>query len=346
MTNKKKDISDAEFIKVAKGEGADVIETLERKHTASSKGKHSFNTGVGNSSQVVSEQRKSPAEMIAEIEELEREKSKNSDFDLLIGKDKHGHTFFEIVEKNKNDIGLTEGDVKFLKENPELLKEIFSIVAGKDTKTKIKEKDLQESVDIEDIFEGSFIEGTVYPNQNLIKGVCLINRVSKNNRVYLDEALNDIVRLSNGIKVNLDHLSRDVNGRARSVKDIIGKIINPRQVNGGVFGDLSVLKSQKDWIFAIAEQMPELAGMSIVAKGRISDEPDSQGRQQVESVTQLSSIDLVSNPATTKGLFENEKTFKEDEDPCKYYRTKDCVVTSFGDDADKCKFTKRNCPFK
>lgn len=341
MTNKKKDISDEEFVKTAKGIDSDVIETVEQKHTASSKGKHSFNTGVGNSSQVVSEHEKSPAEMIQEIEELEEKKSKESDFDLLVGKDKHGKTYFEIKEKNKNDLDLTEEDTKFLKENPQLLLDIFKNAESK------KEKDLQESVDIEDIFEGTFIEGTCYPNQNLIKGICLINRVSRNNRVYLDEALNDIVKLADGIKCNLDHLSRDVNGKARSVKDIIGKIINPRQVNGGVFGDLSVLKSQKDWIFAIAEQMPELAGMSIVAKGRISDERDSQGREQVESVSILTSIDLVSNPATTKGLFEaNQKQFKEDEDVCKYYRTGDCVVTNYGEDESSCKFKEQNCPFR
>lgn len=339
MTNKKKDISDEEFVKVAKGKDSNVIETVEKKHTASSEGRHSFNTGVGDSLQVVSEQRKSPAQMIQEIEELEEKKSKESDFDLLVGKDKHGKTFFEIQEKNKNDLGLTEEDMKFLRENPQLLLDIFKNAESK------KEKDLRESIDIEDFFEGTFIEGTVCQNLNLIKGICLINRVSKNNRIYLDEALKDIVKLADGIKVNLDHLSRDVNGKARSVKDLIGKIINPRQINGGVFGDLEVLKSQ-DWIFAIATQMPEMAGMSIVAKGKISDEPDSQGRQQVESVTQLTSIDLVSNPATTKGLFENKKTFKEDEDPCKYYRTKDCIVTNFGEDESSCQFKKQNCPFR
>lgn len=339
---KKKDISDAEFVETAKGKNSNVIETVEKKHTEKSSKEIKTGMGIGNSSQVCGERRKSPAEMIQEIEELEEKKSKESDFNLYVTKDKHGHTKFEIQEKNKNDLGLSDEDTQFLKDNPQLLLEIFKNAPSK------KKKDLQESADIEDIFEGTFIEGTVYPNQNLIKGVCLINRVSKNNRVYLDEALNDIVKLADGIKVNLDHLSRDANGKARSVKDLIGKIVRPRQVNGGVFGDLEVLKNQKDFVFALATQMPELAGMSIVAKGKISDEKDSQGRQQVESVTQLTSIDLVSNPATTKGLFEdeNKKQFNEDEDPCKFYRTKNCIVTTFGEDADKCKFKNMNCPFK
>lgn len=159
---------------------------------------------------------------------------------------------------------------------------------------------VREEIEFVDITEG-FKEAKIDEDLNVIKNVAIISKESKNNRIYSDEALNDVIELAEGAKSFADH---PVKGMIRSVKMLIGKLTNAHKVDGKGYADFEILENHKNWIFPIAKQMPEVAGMSIIARGKISPEKDERGREVVESVSELKSIDLVSEPATTKSLFE------------------------------------------
>ena len=251
----------------------------------------------------------------------------------------------EVEEKAENL------PVDILMERDELGKVKFLI--------KEKIKDIEETgTEITEITE-AFTEAIFEKTDNTIRNICLISVSSRNNRVYTDRALNNIVELARGVKVFADH---PVKGQIRSVRDLIGKISAPRRAGDKIYGDLKVLSNQ-DWVFDIAKQMPEIVGMSIVARGKISPEKDQKGREQVESVLALKSIDLVSEPATTNSLFEQHlgirpdgsigavsigKKFDPKSPVCKFTHTILCNVYSELDkNFENCEIFKEgeNCPY-
>jgi len=65
----------------------------------------------------------------------------------------------------------------------------------------------------------------------------------------------------------------------------------------------------------IVERFPNSIGFSISARGKFSEYLDTDGREVVEDILVLRSIDLVGTPATTNGIFEQledaEKTPEE-----------------------------------
>ena len=84
-------------------------------------------------------------------------------------------------------------------------------------------------------------------------------------------------------------------------------------------GDVQVLKGTDpgEILLALASQMPEAVGFSHRATGTTSR--DGSGMEVVDSITAVHGADIVSDPATTAGLFEalteskggRMKTFKE-----------------------------------
>ena len=142
-----------------------------------------------------------------------------------------------------------------------------------------------------------------------INGICVIARESSNGRIYSDPALDDIVHLilENG-RCFIDHRDPEdeKKGRARPVKELLGKFENPRREGQKVFADLNVLPHQEQMFFGIAEMMPDVVGMSIDGEASISPMDAENEMDLVERVTRLISTDLVSTPATTKSLFESD----------------------------------------
>lgn len=142
--------------------------------------------------------------------------------------------------------------------------------------------------------------------KGIIKGVKIIGNESANGRTYPKAVLQKARGMYEGIAVNTDHPDRS-GSKDRSVKDRLGKIANVREMADGLYGDLHVLKSHAiaDQVFEAAERMPEMLGLSHNAEGRVRHD---KGRAIVEEIIKVRSVDLVSDPATTKGLFESEQT--------------------------------------
>ena len=137
----------------------------------------------------------------------------------------------------------------------------------------------------------------------IIRGVKLLGLRSRNGRRYQENALTEAVSLYEGAKVNINHPK----GHPLSPRDyqdrlgvISGVEFRPQE---GLFGDLRfnpkhALSEQLMWD---AEHAPENVGLSHNVLARTKREGDET---VVEAITKVQSIDLVADPATTSGLFE------------------------------------------
>lgn len=139
----------------------------------------------------------------------------------------------------------------------------------------------------------------------VIRGVKLLGLRSKNGRRYQEEALSAAASLYEGAKVNINHPK----GHPLSPRDyqdrlgvISGVEFRPQQ---GLFGDLHfnpkhALSEQLMWD---AEHASQNVGLSHNVLARTKREGDDT---VVEAITKVQSIDLVADPATTQGLFEQQ----------------------------------------
>jgi hypothetical protein len=138
----------------------------------------------------------------------------------------------------------------------------------------------------------------------VIRGVKVLGLESRNGRSYLPEALAQAAQLYEDAKVNVNHPKGNPSG-PRDYQDRIGSIRNVAVRAGeGLFGDFHfnpkhALAEQLAWD---AEHAPENVGFSHNVEARIARRGD---RVVVEAITRVQSVDLVADPATTRGLFES-----------------------------------------
>ncbi len=137
----------------------------------------------------------------------------------------------------------------------------------------------------------------------ILRGVKILGLESRNNRSYLPETLAQAVPLYEGAKVNVNHPKGSPQG-PRDYQDRIGAIRSVQLRSGeGLFADFHfnprhVLAEQLLWD---AEHAPEKVGFSHNVEARTA----RRGEQVVvEAILRVQSVDLVADPATTRGLFE------------------------------------------
>ena len=139
----------------------------------------------------------------------------------------------------------------------------------------------------------------------VIRGVKVLGLQSRNGRAYLPDALRQAARLYEGAKVNVNH-PRGNPGGPRDYQDRIGAIRNVVVRAGeGLFADLHfnpkhALAEQLVWD---AEHSPENVGFSHNVEARCARRGDSV---VVEAIVRVQSVDLVADPATTRGQFESQ----------------------------------------
>ena len=137
----------------------------------------------------------------------------------------------------------------------------------------------------------------------VIRGVKLLGLESRNGRSYLPETLVQAARLYEEAKVNVNHPKGNPAG-PRDYQDRIGTIRGVAMRPGeGLFGDFHfnpkhALAEQLIWD---AEHAAENVGFSHNVEARTSRRGD---RVVVEAILRVQSVDLVADPATTRGLFE------------------------------------------
>jgi hypothetical protein len=138
--------------------------------------------------------------------------------------------------------------------------------------------------------------------QGVIRGVKVLGLRSKNGREYLAEALRKAAPLYRGCKVHVDHPPKATG--PRSYRDRIGHLENVQVRPDGLYADLKYnpkhdVAGQLAWD---AEHSPGSVGLSHNINGTVARR---NGKAVVESITKVVSVDLVADPATTRGLFES-----------------------------------------
>jgi|GEM_PF-403018 hypothetical protein len=140
--------------------------------------------------------------------------------------------------------------------------------------------------------------------EGVIRGVKILGLESRNRRSYLPEALAQAARLYEDAKVNVNHPKGNP-GTPRDYQDRMGVIRNVGARPGeGLFADFyfnpkHALAEQLIWD---AEHAPENVGFSHNVEARTVRQGD---KIVVEAITRVQSVDLVADPATTRGLFES-----------------------------------------
>src|SRR5574343_324195 len=140
----------------------------------------------------------------------------------------------------------------------------------------------------------------------VIHGVKLLGHNSRNGRRYTNEAVRGAVGKYDGTKVYLNHPRRDNAGDDRPFQDWVGKVQSPRVRDDGIYGDIKLRKESADYkgIIESAKVFPGDVGFSHVADGQSRMNDDTE---IVESINEVLSVDLVTEPATTNGFFESMK---------------------------------------
>lgn len=137
----------------------------------------------------------------------------------------------------------------------------------------------------------------------VIRSVKILGLNSRNGRRYEPEALRAAVALYDGAKVNLNHPKGSPVG-PRDYQDRIGAIRDVQLRSGeGLFADFHfnpkhALAEQLAWD---AEHSPGNVGFSHNVTARTTRR---DGQTVIEAITRVQSVDLVADPGTTRGLFE------------------------------------------
>ena len=150
------------------------------------------------------------------------------------------------------------------------------------------------------------IESTAVDRESgVIRGVRILGRESKNGRIYSESAMKQAAKAYDNLGVNLNHPTK-VAGTERSVSDGIGWLESIQIKPDGVYGDLHYFKEhpQSGLIAEAAERNPKRFGLSHNAEGRMERR---DGKNVVESIETVHSVDIVQNPATNSSLFESEE---------------------------------------
>ena len=154
--------------------------------------------------------------------------------------------------------------------------------------------------------EGSLQEGVFDRSARTIRGLVLMSGHSLNNREYTPNCMENAVGLFENAQVYVNHPNAEEQraGR-RDLRGLAGRITTPRLVEGKIKADAVVLNSASgQFVLDLAENMPTVCGLSINAEGMWRR--GEGGKQIVEQIKRVHSVDVVDKPAATKNLFESQ----------------------------------------
>ncbi len=123
---------------------------------------------------------------------------------------------------------------------------------------------------------------------------------------YTRQALESALSQYDGRQVYVDHPPRSNPGAERSMRDLVGELRSPVLESDGIYADLHYLPETEDGrrLADIAERMPKRLGLSHNATG---SGKVAKGKYVIESIDTVRSVDLVTRPATTRGLYESQE---------------------------------------
>lgn len=158
----------------------------------------------------------------------------------------------------------------------------------------------------EDVFRQDSTPLKVDEKAGVIYGVRFLGWESANGYRYAREAVSKRLQLYDGAFVNIDHLpSAPGQPAERSYLARFGRLRNPRTDDGGGRADLHYNpehRHAKDFIWW-ARNDPGAIGLSHDADVDMADGPDGR---TVRDILKVHSVDVVADPATTRGLHESK----------------------------------------
>ena len=168
-------------------------------------------------------------------------------------------------------------------------------------KAKTSEKRITEAIGF---------AGEIDEEAGIIRNALLGGYGSKNGYQYTDAAYDDAAQsgVYDGVDVYIDHSEFDQTGLSNpepSVKEAWGCVENPRHVPGeGMRGDIHYLKSDPltPKVLERIRRWPKRCGFSHDANCRFEDTAEGV---QVTQVRKVFRVDLVRQPATTRGVWES-----------------------------------------
>lgn len=173
--------------------------------------------------------------------------------------------------------------------------------------------DALEGETIKEYFLVDMREAEVDEENLIIKGTTILGPVSLNNRRYPTAVQEAAIPLFEGVKAYADHDAPN-SKEARKMRDFIGKHQNIRVVEGKMRGDLHLAPNETvlNYIIPNAKKFPDAIGNSIVA--RVVLERGKDGVDEAKKIVKVRSVDMVTEPGTTTGLFESHTPAAMQED--------------------------------
>lgn len=158
----------------------------------------------------------------------------------------------------------------------------------------------------EDVFRQDSTPLKVDEAAGVIYGVRFLGWESANGYRYVREAVTNRLKLYDGAFVNIDHLPAAPGQPAeRSYLARFGRLRNPRTDDGGGRADLHYNpehRHARDFLWW-AKNDPGAIGLSHDADVDMEDGPDGR---LVKDILKVHSVDVVADPATTRGLHESK----------------------------------------
>jgi len=170
-------------------------------------------------------------------------------------------------------------------------------------------------LDGENIYEHFSIEigeASVDEENLVIKNTTILGPVSLNRRRYPESVQKAAKRLFEGAKAYLNHPPLG-SPDARDMRDLIGQHQNIRVREGKMYSDLHLLNNStvREHVLPVVKSHPSLIGNSIVA--RVLMERAKDGVDDVTKILAVRSVDLVTEPGTTQGLYESHNPNAQEE---------------------------------
>lgn len=154
--------------------------------------------------------------------------------------------------------------------------------------------------------------GEVDHDNATIKRVKVLGFESTNGRRYSRESVKAAAHLYENAAVYCNHpidpaTGKPKSNRSRTVEDRLGKLVNVRLENDGLYADLQLLKTHPmtERVLEAAERMPDAYGLSHAAD--VDYSIGQSGVMEISEITAVRSVDLVCEPGTVSGLFESKK---------------------------------------
>lgn len=132
-----------------------------------------------------------------------------------------------------------------------------------------------------------------------LKNVVVLRPKSANGYTYTAAAMTQFAEKAGNPKSYFDHSM--FSNTNRSVRELAGYLDNIRLEGDAIRGDAHIGPVEYgDMVLWLAEEQPNVVGFSSVSEAMMNDE----GTEVLE-ILQVISVDIVTNPATVKGLFES-----------------------------------------